>query len=85
MRASIDLAGSLKYLLVRPFLGQAWARHRDTGLAYRVNLRDVVGRTILRRRGYEPRLTAWLLAELAEDPADGVFLDVGANIGWFSL
>lgn len=85
MRASVDLAGSLKYLLVRPFLGQAWARHRDTGLAYRVNLRDVVGRTILRRRGYEPRLTAWLLAELAEGPADGLFLDVGANIGWFSL
>src|SRR3546814_8361619 len=40
---------------------QAWARHAATGLAYRVNLRDVVGRTILRRQGYEPDLTRWLL------------------------
>lgn len=84
MRASIDVAGSLKYLLLRPFARQAWARHAATGLAYRVNLRDVVGRTILRRQGYEPELTAWLLDGL-DDAARGVFVDVGANIGWFSL
>src|SRR5690606_20449606 len=64
MKAPVDVIGSLKYLLLRPFLRQAWARHRDTGLVYRVNLRDVVGRTILRRRAYEPDLTAWLLREL---------------------
>lgn len=87
MRASTDLLGSLKYLLLRPFVRQAWARHSATGLVYRVNLRDVVGRTILRREGYEPDLTAWLLAGLrgAGAPADAVFVDVGANIGWFSL
>lgn len=86
MKAPVDVIGSLKYLLLRPFLRQAWARHRDTGLAYRVNLRDVVGRTILRRRAYEPDLTAWLLRELGDGGAEqGVFLDIGANIGWFSL
>lgn len=84
MRASIDLIGSLKYLLLRPFVRQAWARHGASGLVYRVNLRDVVGRTILRRQGYEPDLTAWLLDGLGAD-SDAVFVDVGANIGWFSL
>ena len=84
MRSPIDFAGSLKYLLLRPFVRQAWARHRASGLVYRVNLRDVVGRTILRRQGYEPTLTAWLLGGL-DGNAPGVFLDVGANIGWFSL
>jgi FkbM family methyltransferase len=86
MRASADLLGSLKYLLLRmnPFAGQAWTNHRDTGLRFRVSLRDVVGRTILRRKSYEPGLTAWLLDGLRQD-APGVFIDVGANIGWYSL
>ncbi len=86
MRAPLDLAGSLKYLLARlnPLAEQAWARHRASGLRFRVNLRDVVGRTILRRTSYEPELTTWLLAGF-ERGAEGLFIDVGANIGWFSL
>ncbi|WP_345294860.1 FkbM family methyltransferase [Luteimonas vadosa] len=86
MRAPLDLQGSLVYLLARlnPFGEQAWALHRATGLRFRVNVRDVVGRTILRRTAYEPDLTAWLLAGLGGDEP-GVFVDVGANIGWFSL
>lgn len=84
MRASVNLLGSLKYLLLRPVVRQAWARHAVTGLVYRVNLRDAVGRTILRRRAYEPGLTKWLLDGLGGEPP-GVFVDIGANIGWFSL
>lgn len=86
MRAPIDVAGSLHYLLARmnPLAAQAWATHRASGLRFRVNLRDVVGRTILRRTSYEPELTAWLLAGF-EQGAGGIFIDVGANIGWFSL
>lgn len=86
MRAPLDPAGALKYLALRalPFVRQAWARHRDSGLRFRVHLRDVVGRTILRRRAYEPRLTDWLLARLQGGGA-GLFVDVGANIGWFAL
>jgi FkbM family methyltransferase len=86
MRAALDPAGALKYLALRslPFVRQAWARHRDSGLRFRVHLRDVVGRTILRRRAYEPLLTNWLLARLRQD-GGGLFVDVGANIGWFAL
>lgn len=86
MRASADLSGSLKYLLLRlnPFLQQAWTTHRASGLKFRVSLRDVVGRTILRRKSYEPDLTAWLLDQF-QHGASGVFVDIGANIGWYSL
>lgn len=86
MRASLDLLGSLKYLLLRlnPFAEQAWASHRATGLKFRVCLRDVVGRTVMRRRSYEPGLTAWLLAGFERD-TPGIFVDIGANIGWYSL
>lgn len=86
MQAPVDWPGSLKYLLLRlnPFLDQAWATHRASGLKFRVHPRDVVGRTILRRKSYEPGLTGWLLAEL-ERGASGIFLDIGANIGWYSL
>lgn len=86
MRASVDLLGSLKYLLLRlnPFAEQAWTTHRASGLKFRVSLRDVVGRTVLRRQSYEPDLTAWLLAGFEHD-TPGIFVDVGANIGWYSL
>lgn len=86
MRASTDLSGSLKYLLLRlnPFLQHAWTTHRESGLRFRVSLRDVVGRTILRRDSYEPDLTRWLLDQFQQG-APGVFVDVGANIGWYSL
>lgn len=86
MRAPIDIAGSAKYVLARlnPWAQQAWARHRASGLWFRVNLRDVVGRTILRRTAYEADLTTWLLTGFRPG-ADSVFVDVGANIGWFSL
>jgi FkbM family methyltransferase len=86
MRATADLPGSLKYLLLRlnPFARHAWTTHRETGLKFRVSLRDVVGRTILRRTSYEPGLTGWLLEGFRQG-APGVFVDVGANIGWYSL
>ena len=86
MRARLDWLGNLKYLAAR-LRGpgaMAWARHRDSGLRFRVSVRDVVGRTILRRRAYEPVLTGWLLQRLGAG-VPGVFVDAGANLGWFSL
>lgn len=86
MRAGLDPAGSLKHALLRllPWVRQAWATHRRTGLRFLVSPRDVVGRTIMRRTSYEPQLTHWLLSRLERHPG-GVFVDVGANLGWFTL
>lgn len=86
MRAPLDVRGSLKYLALRamPWCEQAWASHRSCGLRFRVAPRDRVGRTIMRRTSYESGLTNWLLDRL-RSASSTVFLDVGANIGWFSL
>lgn len=86
MRAALDLAGSLKHALLRitPWVETSWATHRATGLQFLVSPRDVVGRTIMRRQAYEPELTRWLVDTLADGPG-GVFVDVGANLGWFTL
>lgn len=86
MRAALDLPGSLKHAMLRlmPWVSAAWATHRATGLQFLVSPRDVVGRTIMRRKSYEPELTAWLLAAIESGPG-GLFIDVGANLGWFTL
>ncbi len=83
----VDPAGALKHLVARanPFSNFTWAFDRDTGLRFRVNVRDVVGRHILRYQGYEPALTAWLVQRLDAGVSRGVFVDVGANLGWYSL
>lgn len=88
----VDLRGSIKHLLLRliPFRRQAWAVHRATGLRFRIRVRDAVGRHIMRYRAYEPELTGWLLAgfdHVLRQPSGShlVFVDVGANLGWFSL
>ena len=86
MRAPLDPAGSLKHAVLRlfPWVDTAWATHSATGLRFLVSPRDVVGRTIMRRQSYEPHLTAWLVDTLGQGP-EGLFIDVGANLGWFTL
>lgn len=86
MRAALDWPGSFKHALLRlaPWLETAWATHRATGLKFLVSPRDVVGRTIMRRQSYEPDLTQWLLGAIDSGPG-GLFVDVGANLGWFTL
>lgn len=53
------------------------------GMRLVVDLRDIgVGRPLFINRSYEPVETRFLESVV---PRDGVFLDVGANIGFFSL
>lgn len=86
LRQMADLRGSLSYVLQRliPFR-QPLARHRASGLRFRFRPREVVGRHILRYQTYEPAISEWLFKWLASLPGPGLFIDVGANIGWFSL
>src|SRR5262245_41169882 len=46
------------------------------------NTRDIVQKHIALFGVWEPALTAYLLSK---PPTEGLFLDVGANIGYFSL
>lgn len=84
--AKPDLCGSLSYWLQRliPFR-QPIGRHRASGLRLQFGRRDDVGRHILRYQTYEPAISAWLFGWLAARTEPGLFIDIGANIGWFSL
>jgi FkbM family methyltransferase len=53
------------------------------GLRLRAYKRDAVGRGLYRRKVHEPSLSQFLLARFA-NPAENNFIDVGANIGYFS-
>jgi len=66
-----------------PFRKTVTARHLPLGLRMQGYKRDCVGRGLYRRGEHEPGLTKYLLDTYANSPG-GSFLDVGANIGYFS-
>jgi len=77
---------SISYLFQRWVLRRAFltARTGELGLVFKVKTQDVVGRHIYKYHAHEPELSAWLVENV--EPAEGdVFLDVGANVGWYSL
>ncbi len=53
------------------------------GLQLRAYKRDAVGRGLFRRKTHEPNLTNLLLSRFSS-PGEKNFIDVGANIGYFS-
>jgi len=66
-----------------PFSSTVTARRLPLGLRIQGYKRDAVGRGLYRRGVHEPGLTKWLLETFANS-GGGNFLDVGANIGYFS-
>lgn len=86
LRGKADLRGSLSFVVQRlvPFR-KPIGLHRASGLRFRFGPRDVVGRTILRYQDYEPAISASLFGRLRAARSPGLFVDVGANIGWFTL
>lgn len=70
-----------RWLLHRPFL---MARSPDFDLKLKVKTEDVVGRHLYKYQVHEPALSAFLADQLTFEP-DDVVIDIGANIGWYSL
>lgn len=70
-----------RYLLGRRHLT---ANVEAVGLKLRFTAADAMGRHLYKYGRYEPELTGLLMRSLRLEPGD-VFLDVGANIGWYSL
>ena len=54
------------------------------GLRFRVRTADVNGRHLYKYHVLEPEVTSWMERELRFED-DDVAVDVGANIGWYSL
>lgn len=57
---------------------------RDSGLAFFVHRRDGIGRHIAKYGAHEPALTR-LIADRLAAAEPGLFIDVGANLGWHTL
>ncbi len=59
-------------------------RAGQSKLTFLVHRRDLAGRHIAKYGAYEPVLTQWISDYLATSPA-GIFVDVGANLGWHAV
>ncbi|MFI9720769.1 FkbM family methyltransferase [Streptomyces sp. NPDC052396] len=79
--AKAPLAARILNPLLRDFPRQEIVRSAD-GVKYLVDTRDLIQRYIYMFGVWEPHLTCWLRRRL--QPGD-TFVDVGANVGYFSL
>jgi FkbM family methyltransferase len=70
-----------RWIFRRPFL---LAKLPEFGLRFRVKTEDVVGRHIYKYHVHEAELTALLFRVLHLQP-DDVVIDIGGNIGWYSV
>jgi FkbM family methyltransferase len=68
---------------LNPFRSTITINDLPLGLKLQAYKRDAVGRGLYRRKIHEPALTNLLLSRFAT-PAQRTFIDVGANIGYFS-
>jgi FkbM family methyltransferase len=70
-----------RWILQRPHL---IAHIPALDLRFKVRARDVNGRHLYKYGRYEPELTRFLCRTLLLEPGD-VVIDIGANMGWYSL
>ena len=70
-----------RYVLKRPYL---IGTSDEYGLRLKFKTQDGGGRAIFKKGTYEPEISELLIRNL-KLKADDVVLDVGANIGWYSL
>jgi FkbM family methyltransferase len=78
--------GTLAFLMswLAPWHPIFRVRSAQSDLAFFVHRRDAIGRHIAKYGTHEPLLTKWLSDYLtAAQP--GLFIDVGANLGWHAL
>ena len=86
IRESRSAWRSFEYFVLRHLLRreQLTARVEPIGLDVRVYTKDVMGRHLYKRGIHEPVLSAWVMEHLALRD-DAVVLDIGANLGWYSM
>jgi len=81
-----SLLRALAYFVQRWILRRSFllARATSLGLVFKVKAQDVVGRHIYKYHAHEPALGDWLVRNVECREGD-IFLDIGANIGWYSM
>jgi FkbM family methyltransferase len=78
--------GTLIFLLawLVPWRPAFRTRAKQSKLSFFVNRRDLIGRHIAKYGTHEPLLTQWISDFLARS-SGGIFVDVGANLGWYAV
>lgn len=81
----IYTAKSLSYVFNRFVFGKQYlVAINNYGVKFKFKTPDAVGRTIYKSGNYEPVITKFVLNTIQYLPED-IVVDVGANIGWYSL
>lgn len=70
-----------RFLFAKPYLVGQSAKYK---LKFRFKAQDAIGRKIFKSGLYEEEISNFLIHELPWQD-DDIILDVGANIGWYSL
>jgi FkbM family methyltransferase len=85
-RLLVDLRYHLACLV--PWRRHVHIRQAPLGLQFHAYKRDVIGRLLYKQQVHEPALTQWLIDRYGGEPAHAspprLFVDIGANIGYFS-
>jgi FkbM family methyltransferase len=78
--------GTLIFLLawLMPWRPAFRTRAKQSKLSFFVHRRDLIGRHIAKYGTHEPLLTQWISGYLARS-SRGIFVDVGANLGWYAV
>jgi FkbM family methyltransferase len=78
--------GTLFFLLawMMPWRPAYCIRAEQSKLSFFVHRRDLIGRHIAKYGSHEPELTRWISDYLATS-SQGLFVDVGANLGWYAV
>ena len=76
---------SIKFFILKRILRRKYidVTDRRYNLRFRADINDVMGRTIYKRGSLHPEHTTFLASLPFEN--DDVILDVGGNIGWYSV
>jgi FkbM family methyltransferase len=76
---------SVKYFIYRQILRRKFLKVTDDiyNLDFHIEIHDTMGRKIYKRGSLHPEHTSFLLTLPFAD--DDVVLDIGANIGWYSI
>jgi FkbM family methyltransferase len=70
-----------RYILRRKFLV---AKEHTYQSVFKFKTEDVIGRHIFKRGQYETHITDFIASHIAFE-SDDIALDIGANIGWYSI
>lgn len=87
MKSPARIGSTIRWFLERIFRGKSIAKYRavNSGLMFHGQVREVHLRHIAKYGVLEPDITKWVAGYLSGISAPGIFIDVGANIGWHTL